>query len=135
MSANPAANVNVVHRKVRSAMTNGNRSVLFGDGRSAGARRYRDLCIAFAGEVGGLSALPPSGQQTVKGLAQVSVELELLEAKRAAGEAIDPVAFVTLVNSQRRLLRDLRGFRPKTANNTLADHLAKNYGQRPEVSE
>jgi hypothetical protein len=112
----------------RSAVTNGSR-LLPGDGRSAGARRYRDLTNAFAAELGGMAALLETGQQLVRRLAQVSVELELLEATRAAGGAIDPVAFVTLVNSQRRLLRDLEALKREKAARTprqsaLAQYLA-----------
>jgi hypothetical protein len=91
----------------RSRLSNGSHAVLFGDGRSAGARRFRDLVTAFADELGGMDTLPESGRQAVRRLAQISVELEIMEAQRAAGEAIDPISFVTLVNSQRRLLRDL----------------------------
>ena len=80
---------------------------LFGDGRSAGARRYRDLIQAFGDETGGFDRLNASGQQLVRRLAQVSVELELQDATRADGGVIDPVAYCTLVNSQRRLLADL----------------------------
>ena len=93
-------------RRTRSRVTNGSRAVLFGDGRSAGARRYRDLIKDFAGELGDPKALPATSQQIVRRLAQVSVELELLEATRASGAAIDPLGFATLINSQRRLLRD-----------------------------
>ena len=111
---------------VRSALSNGTRSTLFGDGRSAGARRFRDLTFEFGAELGGFTTLPATAQQLIRRLAQVSVELELLEAQRAAGQMIDPVAFVTLVNSQRRLLRDLESLRgrftprPKTLAETLA---------------
>jgi hypothetical protein len=115
--------------KVRSRVTNGTPH-LFGDGRSAGARRYRDLLQAFGDEAGGMANLPASAQQLVRRLAQVSVELELQEAQRASGATIDPVAFVTLVNSQRRLLRDLRAIKPKapTAAALRAKHLAERYG-------
>lgn len=98
--------------------------MLQGDGRSAGMRRYRDLVAAFAEEAGGMDLLAESGRQLVRRVAQISVELELLEAQRAAGGAIDPVAFVTLVNSQRRLLRDLRALRPKPTTPSLAETLA-----------
>lgn len=108
--------------KRRAAVTNGSR-VLFGDGRSAGARRYRDLLDDFADEVGGYETLPATGKQVVRRLAQVSVELELLEAQRAAGGAIDAVAFCTLVNSQRRLLRDLARYTPAPSSQSLEDQL------------
>ncbi len=80
--------------------------MLFGDGRSAGARRYRDLIKDFASELGDPKALPATSQQIVRRLAQVSVELEFLEATRASGDTINALGFATLINSQRRLLRD-----------------------------
>ena len=83
-------------QKGRCAVTNGNMALLFGDGRSVGARRYRDLCSAFGSDLG--EPLSAVADQVVRRLAQVSVELELMEATRAAGGAIDPVAFCTLVN-------------------------------------
>jgi hypothetical protein len=88
------------------------------------------LTLAFAAEVGGMAALPEPGCQLVRRLAQVSVELELLEATRAAGGPIDPVAFVTLVNSQRRLLRDLEALKRAKAARTpsLSEHLQQHYG-------
>src|SRR5690349_21731682 len=88
----------------RSRVTNGR---LFQDGRSAGARRFRDLVAQFASEAGSTSR-SAAGQQLVRRLAQTSVELELLEAARASGSAIDPVIYVTLANAQRRLLHDLQ---------------------------
>lgn len=121
------ATIDSASQKARSRLSNGSTLHLFGDGRSAGARRFRDLVAEFAAEVGGMISLPASAQQLIRRLAQVSVELELIEAQRASGAAIDPVAFVTLVNSQRRLLRDLEGLKkrhgPKQP--TLQDHLRK----------
>ena len=101
-------------------------------GETPSARRYRDLVTEFAGEAGGMAALPASAQQLVRRLAQVSVELELLKSQRATGEAIDPVAFVTLVNSQRRLLRDRSALRPKPKALSLAEHVARTYGPRSD---
>ncbi|MDR3527399.1 MAG: hypothetical protein P4L57_08960 [Rhizomicrobium sp.] len=112
--------------KVRSAISNGSRLTLFGDGRSAGARRFRDLITEFGGEIGGFTTLSATAQQIVRRLAQVSVELELMEATRASGAGIDPVGFCSMVNSQRRLLRDLEGLKSRFAPTpmTLAETLA-----------
>ena len=93
--------------RARSRASNGR---VFGavDGRLTGARRFRDLCLAFCAEIGVMiDALPASGQQTIRRLAQLTVELELMEATRASGEAIDGLTYITAVNTQRRLLRDL----------------------------
>jgi hypothetical protein len=91
--------------KHKAAITNGSRATIFGDGRSAGARRYRDLLSAFSADLG--EPLSAAADQVVRRLSQASVELELMEAASASGTAIDPVAFCTLVNVQRRLLKDL----------------------------
>jgi hypothetical protein len=122
-------NTNADHSKqARSRVSNGKRRLLFGDGRSSGARRFRDLLAAFAAE---FSTGAESNAQTLRRLAQVSLELETLEATRAAGDFIDPVGFCTLVNSQRRLLRDLERQKARAATPTrsaLQEHLARNYG-------
>jgi len=47
----------------RSKVSNGSRLTLFGDGRSTGARRFRDLVGAYAAEAGGMDLLSTSGQQ------------------------------------------------------------------------
>jgi hypothetical protein len=96
--------------KPRAAVTNGSRALL-SDGRSAGARRYRDLLRSFADEAGGLPGLAASSEQIVRRLAQISVELELLEARRAEGQDIDPIAYCTLMNSQQRLLRSFEALK------------------------
>jgi hypothetical protein len=101
-------------------VSNGTAYVLFGDGRSPGARRYRSLLQSFATEAGGMDALPASAQQVVRRLAQTSVELELMEAERAAGNTIDAVCFVRLVGTQRRLLKDLALLKPKSTRESTA---------------
>jgi hypothetical protein len=104
---------------------------MFGDGRSAGARRFRDLLHEFAAELGGVASLPASSAQLVRRLAQISVELEILEATRAAGQAIDATAFTRLANLQRRLLRDLAALKAQAAPQrpTLEEHIRRHYGQ------
>jgi len=111
--------------KGKSRVTNGLTLLLTGDGRTAGARRFRDLFNAFAAELGD-AAKVPSNNQLLRRIAQVSIELEALEAKRAQGDAIDPLGFCTLVNSQRRLLRDLEAAKARSAKppQTLAEYLA-----------
>ena len=79
------------------------------DGRTRGARRYRDLLSAFSTDLG--EPLSATADQLVRRLAGVSVDLEVVDAQRAMGAAIDPVAFVRLVGTQRRLLRDLDGIK------------------------
>jgi hypothetical protein len=81
--------------------------------------------MAFGDEAGGFDRLNASGQQMVRRLAQVSVELELLEATRADGGDIDPIAYCTLVNSQRRLLSDLERLKASSSEQapSLSDYV------------
>lgn len=107
-------------------MTNGSRIHLFGDGRSTEARRYRDLLAQFSSELGGMAALSATAQQIVRRAAQTSVECELLEAARAAGEPVSATAYASAANVNRRALRDFealkRQHQPKRK--TLAEHFA-----------
>lgn len=117
----------------RTKVGNGTYAFLTGNGQSREARRIKELRNDFADEAGGYDKLPASGQQIVRTLARTSFELELLEAERVAGRPIDPLTFVTLVNSQRRLLAQLHSIKPKSAPTpTLTDHLSRTYGQGAE---
>src|ERR1041384_7823684 len=111
--------------KHRSKLSNG-RKTLFGDNRSTGARRYKDILAELAKECGSLSHLPESGRQTVRRLAALSVECELLESRRAAGQELDPAAYALAFNAHRRATKDfavlkkLHGPKPQS----LAEYLA-----------
>ena len=91
---------------VQAAISNKTKTLLFGDGRKRAARRHRDLIAAFGAEVGGFDILVPSDQIVIRGLARLSVELEILESKRANGETIDGLTYLSLTNAQRRALGD-----------------------------
>ena len=110
----------------RSCVTNGKRIVLFGDGRSAGARRYRDIMRALAAELGGMTMLAQSEQQVVRRAAQTSVECEVIEAHRANGEAVDPIAYATAYNANRRAIHDFQALKGhyKPRHPSLAEVLA-----------
>jgi hypothetical protein len=75
------------------------------DGRSAVARRYRDLLAEFISDLGG----DPSGAQTAiaRRAAALCVSCEQAEAELAAGNKIDIAEFTTAANAMRRLLVDL----------------------------
>ena len=93
---------------LRSAMSNGTKR-LFGDGRSKGTRRYRDLLHNYAAEFEKpFDELEESVQQLVRRAAGISLELELLESDRASGKEISPLEYTTLCNAQRRILSDMK---------------------------
>jgi hypothetical protein len=75
------------------------------DGRSAGARRYRELAGELARDLGG----DPSGAQQaiIRRAATLSVWCEQAEADFANGKDLDIQAFTTATNALRRLLADL----------------------------
>jgi hypothetical protein len=83
------------------------------DGRTRGERRRRELHQAFAGELG--DSISPAALEVVKRLAGVSLDLEVMDSARGAGEAIDPVRYCTSINAQRRLLRDLEALKARAA--------------------
>ena len=74
----------------RSRVTNGRKLFLPGvDGRSALARRFRDIAASLVSDLGGPSHLSEAQMQLIRRCATMSANCELLEAKAASGEEID----------------------------------------------
>lgn len=113
----------------RSAVANGSR--LFAetlDGRTALARRYRDLVALIGAEMG--EDLTQTKQQLVRRAASLSVWCEAQEAKIAAGEDIDIGPYTTAANAVRRLLLDCGLERAaKDVTPTLDAYIAQTYGK------
>jgi hypothetical protein len=95
----------------RSRVTNG--STLFagkGDGRSAWARRLRDLCSEHVADLGGVDAVSVAERSIVRRCATLTCELERLEGKFATdGEASDSDLdlYSRVAGNLRRLLESL----------------------------
>lgn len=96
----------------RSAITNGSWLLDGVDNRKALGRRYRDLCIAFADDLGGETRLTAPQEALIRQAAAVTVESEKLQGSIVRGEAVDHEQLVRLSNLQGRLLRQL-GIKPK----------------------
>jgi hypothetical protein len=108
----------------RSRISNGSATFLDGvDGRSALARRWRDIALQLTADIGG----DPSEAQSLiaRRAATLGVWCEQCEAGLAAGGELDIVAFTTATNALRRLLADL-GLerRAKDITPSLAQYLA-----------
>jgi hypothetical protein len=91
--------------RTRSRVSNGS-AVLDGvDGRSAVARRYRDVLNELISDLGG----DPSGAQSAiaRRASALCVVCEQAEAEMVAGGVLDLAEFTTAANSLRRLLSDL----------------------------
>ena len=69
------------------------------DGRSATARRFRDLVNAFVADMGGLDRCSEIRLGLVRRLAATTVQAEMLEARMVNGEAIDIATLCTLAST------------------------------------
>jgi hypothetical protein len=72
----------------RSRVTNGALLAATADGRSAWARRLKDVCAAHLADLGGETNTSAAERSLIRRIATLTVELELLECRFAvAGEA------------------------------------------------
>src|SRR3954453_2050455 len=93
--------------RARSAVTN-HMGLLPGlDGRSATARRFRDLVNAFVADMGGLDHCSEVRLGLVRRLAATTVQAEMLEARMVNGDAIDIATLCTLASTTVRLSQRL----------------------------
>ena len=89
----------------RSKVTNGSKLLPLSDGRSATARRFKDLVEFICVDLGGADRLSEGERQLVRRAAALSAECERQEALWARGEAaFDIAAYSTLTNALRRVL-------------------------------
>lgn len=101
-----------ISRTNRSRITNGKLWPRGLDGRSAEARRWRDLYREFAAQT------PPGApsaarEARLRSLVGVTVALERVGSRQARGESVDHAELVSLANSQGRLMQEL-GLAPRT---------------------
>jgi hypothetical protein len=75
--------------KQLSAVTNGTRLLLSNDNRGAWARRCKDIMQDLTSDHGGVENISAAEASIIRRSAVLSVELELLENKFAAGQATD----------------------------------------------
>jgi hypothetical protein len=119
--------------KTRSRVSNGSAVLDNVDGRSAVARRYRDVLNELISDLGG----DPSGAQSAiaRRAAALCVVCEQAEAEMVAGGVLDLAEFTTAANSLRRLLSDL-GLerRLKDVSPSLASYVASKSIQGPQDS-
>jgi hypothetical protein len=73
--------------RFRSKVSNG-RLLPMTDGRSATARRFRDLIFDIAGDLGGMAQLTTAEVQLVRRASMLSAECERHEALAARGDKV-----------------------------------------------
>lgn len=83
----PASNIKPSRQ--RSAVTNGKRAFVDGNGNAAWTRRWRDLVLAHAQDAGGAENLSEAQSSLIRRVATIEIELEQLEGKLSKGEAVD----------------------------------------------
>jgi hypothetical protein len=109
---------------VRSKITNGSKMMAGVDGRSAEARRYRDLCMSFADDLGGASVLTEAQRALVFQAAALVVKSESMNGAMIRGEDVNVEQQTRVANALGRTLNRL-GIKKREAKSvTLDDYLA-----------
>ena len=93
--------------KLRSAVTNGRSLFVDGDGKSAWARRWRDLIALHAEDLGGADILSEAQLSLIRRSATIEIELECMEGRLSRGEHADLDLFNRAAGNLRRLLETL----------------------------
>lgn len=117
--------------KTCNAITNGkrlHRGLKAGgvDGRSAGARRFKDLVRLHAEAFGGFDRLSHSDQALVRQAATLQLREEQLQELVVKGERIDADELIRLTNNVRRCLASIKGAKPAEPGKggSLSDYLS-----------
>ena len=108
----------------RAKVTNGSKMVAGLDGRSAVARRFRDLQISYADDLGGASVLTEAQRTLIAQTATLQVQAERVQAAVLRGEIVDSEQLTRLANSVARNLVRLGIKRQRRDTPTLAEYLA-----------
>jgi hypothetical protein len=74
-----------------------------GDGRSAWGRRWRDLCLSHASDLGGPDILSEAQVSICRRASAIEVELESLEGRMSAGEPLELAQYARLTGVLCRL--------------------------------
>jgi hypothetical protein len=75
-----------------------------GDGRSLWGRRWRDLCLAHASDLGGMELLSEAQVSIIKRVSAMECELEAMEARMSEGQHVDVDQYGRLTGRLCRLL-------------------------------
>ena len=92
---------------LRSRVTNGSQLLAGIDGRTAPARRYRDLCQSLADDLGGAASLTEAQRALVRQAAAMIVQSEKLQGEVLRGEIVDCEQLTRLANAATRILSRL----------------------------
>jgi hypothetical protein len=111
---------------VRSAVTNDPLLLRGVDGRSVVARRYRDVAIALADDLGGQDKLSEPSKILVRQAAALTVQVEALQTRIVSGEDVNLEQLTRLSNVLGRTLQRLGLKKPRpTPSSPLARHFSR----------
>lgn len=94
-------------KRIRSAVTNGERAFVLGNGCSPWARRQLDLIALHASDLGGLDHLSENQFSLCRRAATLETELEMLEGQLSLGKVADLDLYNRLSGNLRRILESL----------------------------
>lgn len=109
-------------KTANSAVTNGKRQFVIGDGRSPWARRQRDLAEMHVQECVGPGEIPTQAQMSLcLRAATIECELEAAEGQLSLGKPTDLALYVSLTGLLRRVFEALGATktRPHTVTRTF----------------
>jgi hypothetical protein len=111
----------------RSRVTNGSKLIAGVDGRTAEARRFKDVAVSLADDLGGAAALTEAQRALVKQAASLVVQSESLQGAMLRGEAISDEQMTRVANALGRTLNrlGLKRAPAKREASTLADHFSR----------
>jgi hypothetical protein len=116
--------------KLRSRVTNGSKMIAGVDGRSAEARRYRDLAMSFADDLGGAAVLTEAQRTLVFQAAALVVQSEALNGAMIRGESVDVEQQTRVANALGRTLNRLGIRKRPSPAPTIAEYLAARKADR-----
>jgi hypothetical protein len=91
----------------RSAVTNGKRAFVDGNGNAAWTRRWRDLVLAHEQDLGGADVLSEAQSSLVRRVSTIEIELEQREGMLSKGEPVDLDSYTRAASHLRRILETL----------------------------
>ncbi len=106
-------------------MANGSTVLSQIDGRSAEARRFRDIVINLASDLGGLAELSEHDAALVRHAAALTMQSEVMQRAAVRGEAVDTEQLVRITNALTRTLSAVNARRKPKRAPGLADILAR----------
>jgi hypothetical protein len=112
--------------KLKAAVTNDPLMLRGVDGRSMIARRYRDVAIALADDLGGQDKLSEPSRILVRQAAALTVQVEGLQTKIVSGEDVNLEQLTRLSNVLGRTLQrlGLKRAKPKPTS-PLVEHFSR----------